>query len=267
MKICSVCSKEYDKPTKYCCRACYMTLPKSDETRAKISKGNAGKSVSDEAKAKMSASSLGKPKPWQQGSNNVNYGGAYSNIPEVRAKMLKGVKERGQAWTDEHKKAHSLRMLGNVNAMRGKKHTAETKLKVSEVKKQQHKEGSIKISFNSISKAEKCIVEFLKSKNIIFKQQYHIKWHPYWFDFYIPELNTILEYQGDYWHANPTKYPSGFMLNIMIKGLVKVDDIWAVDAAKKKAVIDSGFVFKQIWEADYKKEGNGLVMKVLYDEA
>lgn len=267
MKICPVCSKEFNKPNIYCSRACYFSIPVSDETKAKMSKASLGKPKSEHMRKALSASTTGKPKPWQQGENNVNYGGAYSNMPGIKEKISKLAKERGQCWTDEHRREHSLRMLGDINAMRGNTHSDETKLKVSEAKKKQHIDGTVKRNLNSISKAEKAIVEFLKYKGIIFYQQYHIKGYPYWFDFYIPEINTILEYQGDYWHANPNKYPSGFMLAIMNKGLVKVDDIWVIDAAKKKAVLDSGFIFKHIWESDYKKEGNDLVMKVLYENA
>ena len=30
------------------------------------------------------------------------------------------------------------------------------------------------------------------------------------FDIFIPKYNLLIEYNGDYWHANPTKYKADY---------------------------------------------------------
>lgn len=262
-KICSICHKTFKKPTKYCSSECYRAAPKSDEFRAKISAIHKGKQKSLHMREALSKSTTGKPKPWQQGENNVNFGGKYTHDPHVREKFLKSVKKRGLAWTEEHKKQHSEKMLGECNAMRGKKHSEEVKCRISETQKQRYKDGLVKISLNKISKAEREIASFLQESKIDYKSQFHIKGVSYTYDFYLSKFNLIIEYQGDYWHANPNKYKSGTYINLIKKGQTIVDDIWARDKLKKESAEQAGYKIKYIWESDYKKHGITILQEII----
>ncbi len=150
-KTCSICGKKYKKTTKYCCRQCYALAPRSEETKAKMSKASLGKPKSQHMRSALSKATSGKPKPWIQGKRNPNYGCKNFSSPEKKQKFIEAVKLRGQQWTDEHKKAHSLKMLGSSNAMRGKKHSADYKKKMSELISKQYRDGIRKFSSNKIS--------------------------------------------------------------------------------------------------------------------
>ena len=262
-KICSVCQVKFSKPTIYCSRKCYSLVPKSEETKRKMSVASLGKPKSLHMREALSKATSGKPKPWAQGTNNINYGGAYSNDPIIHAKFLDAVKERGQAWTDEHRKAHSQLMLGDTNAMRGLHHSPETIKLLSDIQIERHKSGIAIISRNKISKPEKEIMVWLDIQEIKYKSQYHIMGAPYTYDLYIPHINLIIEYNGDYWHANPNKYADGSLLKIVGKGLVLVNDIWARDKLKKEAALNNGYKFAVIWETEYKKLGMESVLSCL----
>lgn len=195
------------------------------------------------------------PKPWCQGEQNPNYGNKTLAQPEVRARYDEGLQQRSHGWTPETCQQHREQMLGPSNAMRGKQHTEATRTAISEVKKRQYAEGTIRFRRYKISAPERVFHQFLQDQGIPFHPQHHIPGVPYLYDIFIPHLNLLIEYQGDYWHANPAKYPSGTMLTIQNVGPVLVDNIWARDAAKKKAAEDRGFQVVWIWETDYKKAG------------
>lgn len=254
-KICSVCGNEFKKKTKYCSRKCYSSVPKTEECRAKMSAASLGKPKSVSHAENISKGTTDKPKPYLKGDKNPNWEGLYSHDVVVHNKFLQAVKMRGQAWTDEDRKKHSQRMLGDSNAMRGKNHSAESKKIISETQKQRYKDGVATISRNKISKPEKEIMVWLDTKIIKYKSQFHILGISYTYDLYLPDLNLIIEFQGDYWHANPDKYPSGTFLKIVGKGPILVDSIWERDKSKKESAEAAGFQVKYIWESDYKKHG------------
>ena len=66
----------------------------------------------------------------------------------------------------------------------------------------------------------------------------------------------IIEFFGDYWHANPIK----FAANDMIKGKV-VETIWKHDENKLKALTDAGYQVLIVWESEYNKDKQGTIDK------
>ena len=220
-----------------------------------MSAASKGRPKSAQMRARLSDATKGKPKPWHQGENNPNFGNKAQGTPEARERFLAASKARGQAWTAEDRQRHSDTMRGPSNKMRGRHHTAESIAKIAAAKTQQYCEGTVKTRRYKLSAAERAIAEHLTAKGVLFETQYHIKGVPYLYDFYFPSTNTLLEYQGDYWHANPTKYPRGTTLSIQNMGRVLVDDIWARDDAKRKAAEELGFRVVYVWEAEYKALG------------
>ena len=66
----------------------------------------------------------------------------------------------------------------------------------------------------------------------------------YYYDFYLPEYNLLIEADGDYWHANPNKYST---LNESQKANAK-NDRFKNNLAKEK-----GYDLIRFWEEDIKK--------------
>ena len=178
-------------------------------------------------------------------------------------KMKIACKKRGQVWTDEHKKQHSQRMLGPSNAMRGKQHTEEFKVRMSALKKQQYRDGTVAIRKNKISRQEKLVGQALEEAGYKVERQFHIHGVPCNYDFFLPEINTIVEYQGDYWHANPSKYKPESVLSIIKVGPCYARDIWKRDARRKKAAETRGFRVVYFWEKEFKKYGATHVLSLL----
>lgn len=68
------------------------------------------------------------------------------------------------------------------------------------------------------------------------------------------ETKKIIEFYGDYWHANPKKYNA----SKEIKKIKTSDshkstakEIWEHDAQREKDIIDAGYKLKIVWESDF----------------
>lgn len=89
----------------------------------------------------------------------------------------------------------------------------------------------------------------------------------YFYDFYIPSLNMIIEINGDYWHANPSKYQPTYKF----RGQTALEK-WEKDKNKNNKAIEMGYNIICIWESEIKKLKteqliNYLIVKIgIYSE-
>lgn len=95
--------------------------------------------------------------------------------------------------------------------------------------------------------------KILESLGIVFYPQYPMSGYKY--DFYLPDYNTLLEVNGDFFHANPIKYHSSERNYTQIKNHTR--DRRKLMAAKKK---EKKIIY--IWEMDL-NERPGYVEKEL----
>lgn len=264
LKVCSFCGNTFTalrSSAKYCSFGCYKAAPKSLETRKKISTANKGKSKPLGFGDKISKSTTNKPKPWIAGDKNPNYRGKLINKPEIHEKFIEACKLRGQPWTDKNKQDHSEKMRTSKNWMLGKKHDLQTIDRIRNTKIQQYKNNEVKIRIVKASKAEYEILKQLRCKFDEVIHQFRAIGSTYIYDFYIPSINTVIQYNGDYWHANPTKYSSGTILKLQGSGPTLVDKIWKRDEDRKNTIENLGYKYLVLWESDYKKIGCSALLK------
>lgn len=102
-----------------------------------------------------------------------------------------------------------------------------------------------------ISIQEKEFGNYLKSiydKEIIENTRSII--NPYELDYYFPDLRLAIEYNGNYWHANPKYYSEDEIIDI--KGIEYfVKDIWKRDQRKLEYCNDKNITLITIWEDDW----------------
>lgn len=114
-----------------------------------------------------------------------------------------------------------------------------------------------KIKFTPISKAEKEIFNSLKEKYPKIISQFLLESFP--FDFYIPEKNLLIEYNGDYWHCNPKKYTADYLNK---NKNMTAQELWKQDERKKNLATEKGYNFLVIWENDYNKNKKVTIEKI-----
>ena len=113
-----------------------------------------------------------------------------------------------------------------------------------------------------LSIQEKELLDFIKSNyngEIIHNDRSVI--HPYELDIYLPDLQLAIEYNGDYWHANPKYYSEDETINI--KGTeYLVSEIWKRDQKKLEYCNDKNITLVTIWEDDWTNNKNKIKNKI-----
>ena len=65
-------------------------------------------------------------------------------------------------------------------------------------------------------------------------------------DIYLPELRLAIEYNGDYWHANPKYYSEDHII-----GEATAKEVWKEDEQKINRCVKAGIELLIIWEDDW----------------
>lgn len=71
--------------------------------------------------------------------------------------------------------------------------------------------------------------------------------------------NKIIEYFGDYWHANPKKYSSDWKHKHLNK---RADEIWISDKNRIKNLEDRGYDVLVIWETDWHNDKINSIKRI-----
>ena len=186
-----------------------------------------GKKHSDKTKEQISKSRAGKA----TGENN-----SMAN-PEHRKKARKNLKQK---W-DSGEMEHARKIM-------------------SEKLKETRKLGKIKSVIRS--KKEKEIINEIKKLG--YNVKHSLKVDSKICDIYIPELNLVIEYNGDYWHCNPKKYKPDYYHQVKKK---TAKELWEYDKNKIDLIKNSGYILEIVWESDLKADHtiiNKLIKK--YDK-
>lgn len=77
----------------------------------------------------------------------------------------------------------------------------------------------------------------------------------YLYDFVDMKTKKIIEYNGDMYHANPSKYKSDDNPHPFRKN-VTAEEIWEKDLNKIKAAEDNGYQVLLIWDSEYRYKGS-----------
>jgi G:T-mismatch repair DNA endonuclease (very short patch repair protein) len=116
----------------------------------------------------------------------------------------------------------------------------------------------------SVSKGETLLFEMLTFNNISCVKQHSIlKSQTTYYVYDIVSNKKIIEYNGDYWHANPKKYMSTDILRFPGGIQVQASSIWSKDQQKQQYAQDQGYEVLVIWESDFKKNKEEVVKKCI----
>lgn len=214
----------------------------------------------DLLKIKRSNANSG-PKNGMYGKSGPNKGLNKENSERIRNASLKMSSTKKQLYMEG-----VLSVSGENNGMFGKKswnsgltkYTDERILKYGRSVSKKAKErwdnyteeeknliiGRLTLASNKAKKdtsIEIKIEKLLLDLQLNFIKQYRVsKWV---FDFYVPEFNTIIECQGDYWHANPLLFEDKKLNNIQLKNIDR-------DKRKKLFIEENQINSIFLWECE-----------------
>lgn len=112
-----------------------------------------------------------------------------------------------------------------------------------------------RLTSGKMSKPEKLMQDMLESNGIDYQYQHELS--GFFYDFYIPSKNLLIEVDGDFWHCKPnTKYQNPVMEE-QTKNVVN-------DKKKTAIAYSNGYTLLRFWESDI--QNNRLqVMKTLIE--
>ena len=106
--------------------------------------------------------------------------------------------------------------------------------------------------FSLSSKIEEEFIETcIKPLNIEYNKQYYIRDLHHYCDVFIPSKNTIIEFQGDYWHGNPKKYAKEELSEFQLEKVEK-------DEKLREYCSNKGINLIEVWESDYNRDKDGI---------
>lgn len=85
--------------------------------------------------------------------------------------------------------------------------------------------------------------------------------YPYELDIYLPDLKLAIEYNGDYWHANPNLYSKDEIVNGK-----SASDIWEKDIEKINQCYSKDITLIVVWENDWinnREEIQSLILETI----
>ena len=102
---------------------------------------------------------------------------------------------------------------------------------------------------------ENFIAKCIAPLGVEYETQYHIKELSHYCDAYIPSKNTIIEFNGDYWHGNPNKYQDEELTDYQRKKHKKDEEL-------RNYCQEHGIQLVEIWESEYKKNEDAIKEKI-----
>jgi hypothetical protein len=138
----------------------------------------------------------------------------------------------------------------------------EAEEKIKTIQSELGKRGAYVNRRNHCSKGEKELFAAVSRLYPTAHSSYYIKSNSgraYILDVYIPTLKLAFEYNGDYWHANPTKYPP----NAIMMGGVTAQSIWEKDKNRLDDLKSMDIKTVVIWESDSSETVNEKINEAI----
>lgn len=79
---------------------------------------------------------------------------------------------------------------------------------------------------------------------------------PNFYDITCTKRKKIIEFHGDYWHCNPTKYHPEYFHKVV---KLTAKEIWEKDALKIQAALDRGFAIKVVWWSEFENDHESTI--------
>lgn len=182
----------------------------------------------------------------QVGKGNSFYGKKHTK--ETKEQISKS--RKGKATGDKNAMANAEHKKKTTEAIRKKWTNGEmehVRKIFSETLKKTRKLGKIKSVIRS--KIEKVIIKEIK--NLGYNVEHSLRVETKIYDIYIPKLNLVIEFNGDYWHCNPKKYNPDYYHQVKQK---TAKELWEYDKNKIDLIKEKGYNLEVVWESDYKSD-------------
>lgn len=173
--------------------------------------------------------------------------------PEYRARVKKG--------TTGKKRSEEFKENQRTAALKQFKDPKQRELRSLRMEKtwQENKIGYSNRNNVNRSKQEKHLVNRLRDFGFDISEKETIRNNKKW---YYPDIvigKIIIEFFGDYWHANPKKYSKDYLIR-----KEKAENIWIKDSERIKIFEKLGYVVFVVWQSELKEEEEKCLNELKY---
>ena len=190
----------------------------------------------------------------QIGEGNPFYGKKHSS--KTKKQISKSRKGKGMGESNSMSNAEYREKATKMIKQKWKNGEMEHARKImSDKMKETRRLGKIK----SVVRSKKEKELLLEIKKIGYEVKHSLRVDTKICDIYIPKLNLVIEYNGDYWHCNPKKYSEDYFNQVKSK---TAKELWEYDKNKVDLIIKNGYNLEIIWESDLKEDPH-LINKIL----
>jgi len=198
-----------------------------------------------------------------QGESNGNYGSSYYKV-----------------WVDKYGKETADAM--NARSSLKKTHSYEQYLisangDVELATERWHnylknfKPGKSNVSIELFDRLRDDILQCTEFKKIFYannNQEWFVRFNNkeiYFIDFFLKDTGKVIEFYGDYWHANPNQYDVSQTISYPGGVNRQVSEIWNSDAERIKNIMSVPYIrdVMIIWESDFKRDKYAIINKCL----
>lgn len=156
--------------------------------------------------------------------------------------------------------------IGNGNPMFGRKNSEEALTKSRRTLLQNH--GVTNAFFLSkhrtVSKAQQDILSHLTGSvpqaHFEGEKLFQSGTHRYFIDIFSENVKMVVEYNGDYWHCNPSQYSGSFFHP---KKMKTAEQIWIEDASRMSVIKEKGYHTFTVWESEYRTDRRGVLTRLV----
>jgi len=242
----------------------------SDESKEKIAKLSRGKTFEErygKEKAKIIRQKLTKAQKGHIVSEETKRKLSEINKGQISLKKGKTLEEQfGEKKAKEIKEKLRLARLNQPDPRIGKKHTEETKIKISRANKGNKAHLGKKHSKETIQKLREVRAKLIlpvkdtsieiKIRNYLtelgyefFTHQYMKIEHGYQCDIFVPSEMLVIECDGDYFHFNPEKYNPE---DKIFKTGMTAQEKWDLDHSRTVELEEDGYKVLRMWGSEIK---------------
>lgn len=224
ISMCEICGKEIIN-AKSCSKACSAKM---------LSKKYAGRKITGEWLEKINES--------KKRENVVKFGNFICEKCKKVFETNLSLRSHKSYCTPGAPRDASCAACNKIFSERGlkqhiKSHDAENRKKINDKLRIAAQERCIQKTSQSELRFMECLISFFGAENVVHKFKIPGISHEY--DFYIPQKNLIVEFDGDFWHGNPEIYE----LSPRMKRQYHIDRTWGEKATK------CGYNIVRIWES------------------
>lgn len=202
----------------------------------------------------------------REGENNSFYNRVHSNETKMDL-SIKCAKATKKMWEDPKYRSNVINGMSKPRSKTQKENMSKSMSQWYIKNPEQRKIRSIAMSNNwklgkggntVTSKQEEYFYSLLKDayKGIIIRN-YHIfeEGKNFFADFFFPDYNTIIEFNGTFWHADPRRFKGE---DTIIQN-VRAEDIWERDRVRTKCLTLLGYKIIVVWEEDFYQNPNEFI--------